>query len=528
MPAQGMKINKRVRYMNLGPLIPRKAGWVLIILLLIPALSAVAQQATEQQKQLFNQAVQHFNTNRYAAAAEAFALAERAGLNTPRLHINYGVTLFRLGRNGDAIDRFERVPAGSPDYPRAQYNIGLAYRAQKKYGDAARAFAEAGRTAQDKRIRKLAMAGLEDAKQKQLRALATSPFVVARRVDPVRGAFVVSGGFDDNATLSAEASQIGVSNSEDFFLEGVGNAQFQLQGNRANGARLALTGVVKRYEEVDEFNQAAGQVQFKLDRQFGLWTGTAGVEGETIFLDDERFTSAGSLILEARGPITRRIGAALGYTGSYIDAGSEFSSLDGHRHTLDASLLALSPIGLTELGYIFEVNDRDDLDGGESLFVSRSPTYHTFFLKHRSKLTDKFILEPKVSYRSARYADDDRRPVLEDGNLLDGLLGEVGNVGDTLGGLGGLLGDLGGLGLGLDNLGLGGLDVGDLGLGGPLIGVENRRREDDRFQAALRAEYKLPKSLFLLARYEYTDNNSNFDQFDYDRNVISMGLGGRF
>jgi len=484
--------------------------------------ASAQQEVTPLQRELFNQGVRFFNARQYAASAEAFAMAKNAGLNTPRLHVNYGVVLFRLGRYDDAIESFMRVPSSSEDYERALYNIGLVYNNKEEYGNAARYFARAGREAESERVRKLALTALEDAKKSQARYLAGSPFIVARRVDRVRGAFVANLGYDSNATLSAEASQIGVSNSEDFFVEGSGDVQFQLGGNRANGERLLLTGVVRRYEDVDAFNQAVGRVQFKVDRPLGLWTGTIGAEGDTIYLDDERFTSSGSILLEARGPLTaRRFGANLSYRGSFLDGGSDFESLSGQRHTLRGAVQMLSRGGLTEVGYAFEVNDRDDLEFDNGLFFSRSPTYHSFFASHRIQVNNRFSIEPEVTYRMGRYADDERRLVAQGGLL-----------GDLLGGLGGLgnLGNLGGLGglLGLDGLGLDGLLGGVGGLGGPFVGTERRRREDDQLSFSLRAEYALPKSLFLLGRYEYTDNNSNFDNFDYDRNVVTLGLGGRF
>ena len=53
-------------------------------------------------------------------------------------------------------------------------------------------------------------------------------------------------------------------------------------------------------------------------------------------------------------------------------------------------------------------------------------------------------------------------------------------------------------------------------------------REDDQWKLALSADYLFNRTLKLTARYQYTDNESTVDQYNYDKSIIKIGLSKLF
>jgi hypothetical protein len=293
----------------------------------------------------------------------------------------------------------------------------------------------------------------------------------------------IGGGYDDNVTLSADLELLDFPASEDEFGEALVASQIQLRGNRENGERLVLTGYIRRHEEIDEFNQSVAQASVFMDRKLGSWYTTAGIGGDTVYLDDERFTSSGTGTLEARHLLPYNSAFGLRYQGSYIDAPGIFESISGQRHAMRGTLTNRYKIAQTQLGYEFEINDRKDLELDDGQFYSRSPQSHTVFLANATQLTRRLSLQPRIEYRHSRYPDDDQRlflisPATEDDPAV--------------------------------------------------LGIEDEQRRDNRIRAVMRAELLLTKSLFLHGQYEYTDNRSNYEEFKYERNTVSGGIGASF
>ena len=54
------------------------------------------------------------------------------------------------------------------------------------------------------------------------------------------------------------------------------------------------------------------------------------------------------------------------------------------------------------------------------------------------------------------------------------------------------------------------------------------RRNDDRFKLKLGLNYELNRNVELYGEYGYTDNDSNIDTNEYERNTISLGVNYLF
>lgn len=110
-----------------------RAELCLALALLATTLPAAAQldgaSALREGNALFRSGLYHTALVRYREAAAA-------GVDSPLLHYNLGVTYYRLERFAEAQESFERATQDPTLGPLAAYNLGLAYRAT---GDSANA-----------------------------------------------------------------------------------------------------------------------------------------------------------------------------------------------------------------------------------------------------------------------------------------------------------------------------------------------------------------------------------------------------
>ena len=94
----------------------------------------------------------------YRTALLRYREAAAAGLDSPLLHYNLGVTYYRLGEYADAAQEFERAAVAPDDRlgALAEYNLGLALRAAGDRATAENAFRTAAERAPGRSLRRLA------------------------------------------------------------------------------------------------------------------------------------------------------------------------------------------------------------------------------------------------------------------------------------------------------------------------------------------------------------------------------------
>lgn len=436
----------------------------------------------------FKRGVAQFKLPDYEQALIHFLKARELGVRSATLDYNLGATYYKLGRYQEAQAEFERLLAHKEAAGLAHYNLGLTHLRRKNNSVAAQHFEQAVRLSGDQNLKRLATAALNRVRPKQQPS-------VAAKASRLKGLISVGGGYDDNVTQSADTDQLRIDNSEAAFYESLAVGQLQLRGDRSHGERLTLTGFVRRHDDADRFDQSLVQADISVDRKLGSWYTSLGLGGDVVYLDDDRFTTTGTVSLEGLRSLTKTSSIGLRYRGSYIDGADDFESVTGQRHALRTTLTKLWPSKQqTQLSYEAEFNNRRDSSAnvvvevaGEpqefDQFFSRSPFHHTVLLSHRVPVTDKFSLTPQLEYRYSRYQHEESHLFVEES--------EVEGEGATL-------------------------------------GIDDGKRKDRRWRAILRAEYKLINEFFLHGQYEYTDHKSNFDEFEYDRSAVSAGLGANF
>ena len=101
-----------------------------------------------------------FRSKVYAAALERYQEAEKAGLSSPLLDYNMGLTCYRLGKYDEAVTHLERAYHDESLAALAAYNLGLAERAGGHADAAARWFDAAATHAVGTPLEKLARQSL--------------------------------------------------------------------------------------------------------------------------------------------------------------------------------------------------------------------------------------------------------------------------------------------------------------------------------------------------------------------------------
>lgn len=301
------------------------------------------------------------------------------------------------------------------------------------------------------------------------RALAQTP---ARPPKPWSAFVSLAGGYDDNVTLSDEPELLGLTDGEDVFLELVGAARGYVTGDPSDGVRLDAGLLVQEYADLDEFDQATFRVGASKDRKWRGWlTGVGGIV-DVILLDKDPFETVFTLNIEASRPVGPGWILDLRNRLSRIQADDDFEELEGWRNQF--RIRVHIPIGEVRLsaGYQFEFNDREDLSVGDEFF-SRSPYRHDFSLEAARSLGRDWDLTGRLEYRRSDYRDKDRI--------------------ETTGG-----------------------------------GFVEDTREENRFDFSVRAGWRSLRPWIVFGEYRYTNSNANFDDLDYTRNIVQLGVEREF
>ncbi|MCX7021182.1 MAG: tetratricopeptide repeat protein [bacterium] len=98
----------------------------------------------------YNMASRLLGAERYAEAADYFGRAETAFAETPpSLYLDWGVTLHRLGRLDEALEKYLRAEELGEDSPKLPMDLGTVYTALGRYPEAEEAYLWAMRVAPD-------------------------------------------------------------------------------------------------------------------------------------------------------------------------------------------------------------------------------------------------------------------------------------------------------------------------------------------------------------------------------------------
>ncbi len=146
-----------------------------LLLASFAALTAAQAAAQANGEALMREANHLFRSKAYGAALTRYHEAEKAGLGSPLLDYNIGLTCYRLGKYDDAVTYLERAYRDDGLAALAAYNLGLAEHAAGRGDEAARWFDVAAARASGTPLEKLARQSLAQPQTGTALALNSPP-----------------------------------------------------------------------------------------------------------------------------------------------------------------------------------------------------------------------------------------------------------------------------------------------------------------------------------------------------------------
>ena len=343
-----------------------------------------AAEIPEPGLDYFERGVAQYRSGDYASALFLFQMARSAGNRSPNLSYDIALTLYQLGRDGEARAAFENL-SFQPGYEAiAEYHLGLI---AARVGDREAAASSLRRSAEGTRHERL--------QQFAVAALADLDSMLPRATTALYAA--AGAGFDSNAGYQSDELQDSADSADSFF-EGIGVIDHPFgRGRFVMGSVYA-----REYADFGDYSQQTGQLALRSHVGGNDWQASATGAVEASFLGGESLHNAATVA----GEVQRVAGpgyliARLGVTR--LAAGEVYPELEGWRQRAGVEF-ALSRVAI---GYELERNDRDDLrENGD--FASRSPLRHQLAVRTTRSVTGRLTLEWRARYRISSYADADR------------------------------------------------------------------------------------------------------------------------
>jgi tetratricopeptide (TPR) repeat protein len=437
----------------------RFAGLLICLMLLAGSGGVLANSADDA----FASGLAAARAGSFEEAAEHFEAAQRAGLSTPALTFNIGVVSYRLNRFDDAAAAFRALTA-DPDWGAlAHYHLGLTEERRGNTAAAAGHFREAQARTDSPKLMALAEHRLE----RQQAAPALQPTVAPQRWFGIAS---VAAGYDDNVLLADEQLIDAVSDESDVFGEVLAAARRQV-GAPGSGLAVDVSAYYRFHADLDDFDFGALSASLSWRRPVGDWWFSTGVAGTAQFAGGESYANVASHRLQfdrTFGTVSWRARNDL----SYHSGGSDFDFITGWRNRTQLELGNRIDRGRVKLGYEFEINDRDDLESGDT-FSSYSPRAHRVYAGAGYDIGQRLGLELEGGLRVSDYRDANR---FFDG---DGNLVEV-------------------------------------------------ARDQDVLSLRLRLDYHVTDRWRVWSQYQHTGSDSDLPRYDYSSNVYMLGLESRF
>nr|WP_010133302.1 tetratricopeptide repeat protein [Microbulbifer agarilyticus] len=426
--------------------------FVLLTMLVLVSVFGPARLAAAE----LSSATSAFKSGDYPRALALFRQKEQAGDKSARLKFNLGVTLYKLGRYAEASDYFWLLVPEPKWRDLAEYNLGLVASRQGDPALAARYFRRVSERAGSPKLQRLAALQLGTSVE---RAAAPRPWLAMASVN---------GGFDNNP-YAVKAELLGEDAvGDDNFLELFAWGQYRLAGSDIDGWRLQGYGFTRRYSELDSLNLGSLSAALIRDRRWRGWQLETGGGVEQVSLGGEQVSR--QLQLTARA--AREFGAVrlqLSYIPAYYSGGESYAYLDGWRQRFSARARRTAFGADLGIYYLYDTNDREDLQQAAGDYYSYSPARHAFGSDVRWRFLSRWELRGGLEYRYSVY-DGTNRVSDSNGELLE------------------------------------------------------YERESDRVKSWVSTRYRLTPRLSLDGKLLRIDNRENRTIYDYDKTELSFGV----
>lgn len=406
-------------------------------------------------------------------------------------HFASGVAAARQQDHAAAIRYFEAAARAGMREPLLYYNLGVSYYRLGRLDKAEQAFQHAaqssrlaalsyynlGLIARDNGQREQALhrfgqaeAAAQTPKMRRLSALALQE-MTGEEPSPLPPSpppwFIwVEGslGYDSNAALASDFETQTGGSDEMWGFSVYGHYDF---------TRLRLHGLVdaEHYSELTDFNFDMLETGISLPLQKGGWEFRPGLNLRHMRVGAEPFQDSAVLSLDSAAQ-AGDFGLKFYLEHESVAGTDIYEYLDGTRSYLLARIN--TPADRWRLVWDLELNDRADLSFANGEFFSYSPRRQQWQLEYLKPLSDRMGLRLAAGWQDSEYDDPDIR-------------------------------------------------VDDTGAVSTMM-----RREDARKRLILELGYKHAENWHGRLELMFLDRDSNFDEFDYERNVFTLNLGRSF
>lgn len=400
------------------------------------------------------------------------------------------ISAFKFGKYKFASRFFELARQQGLDTPALNYNLGVTYYKLKKYPQARQAFERAAqgnrwqalayynigliayRQKDNAEARKYAQKVLKLFTDEKLERLALK---LLEKASPASGsdywiAEVSAGlGYDSNVALTNDNSTLLATNDSDTFFDVSARMSKNYHGGTLDG--LNIYGGIYRtdYQKENDFDLTGIEGGISKNFLFTNWDLDVGGNWEYLDLDGSPFYRAGELIVVGTAGNPKHKGLELSYRLKRFDEGdSDFEYLRGWQTAVAiASAYQFGDVE-TSYGYDLQIDRRENLilNGQEYSF---SPTTHTLFGRINMKFDHGLQAAINMEAGQAQYSTEDVR-----------------------------------------------------------TGQEPETRQDSYYEIVLQGSWDITSSWRTLIELSHLDNQSNIDEFDYDRNVFTVFADLRF
>lgn len=400
-----------------------------------------------------------------------------------------GIAAARRQQYALALKHFESAARAGMREPLLYYNLGVSYYRTRRLDQAEQAFLQAARSpklaaisyynlgliARDRKRReqavdwfKQAQAAAQNIEMRRLSALALYHMTGEYPSDITASRFLwfeAGVAHDSNPALAAD------------FIRETGDADhtlgFSMYG-QYDLTRLRLHGLAsaERYSKEDDFDFDMLEIGASLPTTAGNWSLRPGLSARHMRLGGAGLQNSGALWLESATP-AGPFELKFYLEHETVSASTGYEYLDGARDYFRAS--AISPADRWRFIWETELNEREDFsDPATGEFFSFSPRRRQWQLEYRNPLTAVLDLKLAAGLQDSKYGDSDVR------------VDETGSI------------------------------------------TASERREDSRRRLILELRYRHTGNWRSRFELMFIERDSNFDEFDYDRNVITLNLGRSF
>jgi hypothetical protein len=422
------------------------------------------------------------------AAGLLTTAASTAHAQTPgRDDFNAGVQAARQGDHRGAVEHFMQALESGLDTAALHYNLGVSFyktgrmeqardaflNAARKPAMAAPGYYQLGRIAREQgrptEAREWFGKARDRARTDKMRRLARRALGEIERPAARRWLLWTEfgAGHDDNALL-VPPDLSSASDEADTFYDATLYGYYDFRDrDRQPGLRLHALMTTQRYADLDSFDYTATEAGLSYPFGGPDWTTRLGLAARSSDFGGNAYqdTTRATIRMDGKLNPAWRLKSRLSYES--LDPAAVYAFLEGEKTALTVEF---HHRGGVKLLYGFETNDRDDLfNTSTGEFRSFSPTRNRLGLAYEHTFNRQWALRLGTALRQSRYADPDRR---EDGTTF--------------------------------------------------------KREADRLQTEIGLAWTMPNQWRLEARAEHTDNDSNYDGYDYDRTMITLNLNKAF